>query len=918
MLLLTDAQIERARHDLSYPLHEIRDKLIEICRRRRLTATPEALFALTPQRNHFIWDAFLGELSLAHVVTNDDRYLDHAMDFVRQLPAQWRDVPRDPDLFVPLVLATLARFYDLERERLSDADALSIRSMMVEMTEWLYGELPVRDYGERERAAWNHSIIAYSSLGLAGLVLEEHSDARAWFDLGVERTRLFFEVGVSKAGLTFEGLHYCGYVFKTIGLLLNGLRNCGRIAELAPEGSEIDAKLHRIPAWYAHEMWPKGRWLQNYNDSHWNPASPLYGFLLAFAHYEPELCAVVWNRLVGRNALASWGWHRRWSSLADSLLFYPDCLPTRAALQRLDDHLFCPEVGYLSARDSWDEDASVFTFNSGRTPCELHDQADNNSFTFIAGGKPIVIDSGASNRLSEISASSALGHNLVFIDSLGQHPAGQGTCVDGRILDAEFADTHVAVVGEATDSYATGKYNSAGRYVTAQYNPVRHALRHAVFVKHPFPYLVTYDDIQKDRDTHTYEYLLHVPFADLAVPSGRPGSLTVSTDSETPAGLVTFLAPASVIASSEPFVSKTAPFADHVLLRFATRAVNPHFVVLYLPADRSGTEVQSEIKHSRDRVTVRLRWPHGLDELAFTTMGRRGKPEELPLPSFKRQKHAMAGDRNGRTPARGAASSPLPPLPTFLIIGAQKSATRWLRLNLGQHPDVFTAPKEIMYFSNPVLVDDEGPSWYRAQFDGWGGEPIVGEATPSYMAWQRHPHRVAARIKQLLPDARLIAILRNPIDRAYSAMVHHVREGRLPSDTNLVELATRITPDKDRWGVVGSSLYAANLAPFQRHFGDQLLVLLHDDLCDDPQTLFEKSLRHIGATPEFVPPSLEAIVHSNQPAEHSDGSKRGLRPRQRRQLFDLFRDDIRVLETMIERDLSIWNPDRASAEPKSR
>jgi hypothetical protein len=917
MLFVTDAQIESARTDLKYPRHEIRDRLVEVCRRRRLTATPESLLSLSPQRNHFIWDAFLGELSLAHVVTDEEHYLDHAMQFVRQLPERWRDVPRDADLFVPFVLATLARFYDLERDRLSEEDTAAIRSMMADMTEWLWGELPVRDYGERERAAWNHSIIAFSSLAVAGLVLDDHPAARSWLDLGLERTRLFFEVGVSKAGLTYEGLHYCGYVFKTIGLLLNGLRNTGRIAELAPEGSEIDAKLHRIPAWYAHEMWPAGRWLQNYNDSHWNPASPLYGFLIAFAHYEPELCSVVWNRLVGRNALGSWGWHQRWSSLADSLLFFPDSLPTRATLRRLDDHLFCPEVGYLSARDSWDDDASVFTFNAGRTPCELHDQADNNSFTFIAGGKPVVIDSGASNRLSEVSASSARGHNLVFIDGRGQHPAGQGTCVDGRVLDVERTEDYVAVIGEATDSYAAGKYNSAGRYMTDRYNPVRHALRHAIFVKHPYPYLVVYDDIQKDRGAHDYEYLLHVPWAETANPSEPSSSFTVSTDAESPTGRITFLEPTSVTSASEPFVSKTAPYADHVLLRFGTRAVNPQFVVLYVPAARADIEVRSEVEHRRDRVTVRLHWPHGTDEIVFSSMARGRRPDELALPSLTSERRAVAGSRNGRTP-EDAESGPLPPLPTFLIIGAQKSATRWLRVNLGKHPDVYTASREIMYFSNPVLVDEEGPSWYRAQFDGWSGEPIIGEATPSYMAWPRHPHRVAARIKQLLPDVRLIAILRNPIDRAYSAMVHHMREGRLPADSDLVEIVARISPHKDRWGLIGSSRYAANLAPYQRHFGDQLLVLLHDDLCDDPRRVFDQSLRHIGAAPGFIPPSLEAIVHSQQQADPLGGSKPGLRPRQRRQLFEVFRDDIRQLETMIDRDLSIWQPDRSSAQPKSR
>ena len=63
-----------------------------------------------------------------------------------------------------------------------------------------------------------------------------------------------------------------------------------------------------------------------------------------------------------------------------------------------------------------------------------------------------------------------------------------------------------------------------------------------------------------------------------------------------------------------------------------------------------------------------------------------------------------------------------------------------------------------------------GLDWYRAQFESWAGESILGEATPGYMMWRHHPRRVAERIKEVVPDARLIAILRNPVDRAQSAL----------------------------------------------------------------------------------------------------------------------------------------------------
>ena len=92
------------------------------------------------------------------------------------------------------------------------------------------------------------------------------------------------------------------------------------------------------------------------------------------------------------------------------------------------------------------------------------------------------------------------------------------------------------------------------------------------------------------------------------------------------------------------------------------------------------------------------------------------------------------------------AEADLPPLPTFLIIGAQKSATRWLRFNLGLHLAVFTAARELEFFNNGERYRELGPAWYRAQFVGWAGEAIRGEATPGYMFWPHRPLVVSERI----------------------------------------------------------------------------------------------------------------------------------------------------------------------------
>ena len=251
---------------------------------------------------------------------------------------------------------------------------------------------------------------------------------------------------------------------------------------------------------------------------------------------------------------------------------------------------------------------------------------------------------------------------------------------------------------------------------------------------------------------------------------------------------------------------------------------------------------------------------------------------------------------------------PLAPLPTFLIIGAQKSATRWLRLNLGLHPDVFAARAEIEFFNNGDQFRDQGTAWYREQFEGWNGEAIVGEATPGYMFWRHRPAVVAERIEETVPDVRLIATLRNPIDRAQSAMVHHIEGGSLPPDSVLADVVKQTPPDRDRLGIIAGGWYAASLEPYRERFGDHLLILLHDDIDDDPRGAYDAALVHVGAEPDFAPPELERVRFSYQQEPSSEPGRRPLTLEQRREIWEYFADDVAKLEKMTGRDLSLWEP----------
>lgn len=252
------------------------------------------------------------------------------------------------------------------------------------------------------------------------------------------------------------------------------------------------------------------------------------------------------------------------------------------------------------------------------------------------------------------------------------------------------------------------------------------------------------------------------------------------------------------------------------------------------------------------------------------------------------------------------------PVPSFLIIGAQKGATRWLRMNLGEHPEVFTAASELRFFSDPNRVE-RGLDAYRAEFSGWAGEPVVGEATPSYMMPSHKPFLVAERIDRALPGVHLLALLRNPVDRACSAFLHHIARGRIPATADLLARMQAPPPAEDPLELIAGGWYAKVLRPYVERFGARLRVLLHDDLIADPETLYAQALEHVGASPGYLPTRLARVRHSTEAPPGSalageDGQRRGPSDHERRALWPYFDRDVLELEDLIGRDLGRWRP----------
>jgi hypothetical protein len=245
-----------------------------------------------------------------------------------------------------------------------------------------------------------------------------------------------------------------------------------------------------------------------------------------------------------------------------------------------------------------------------------------------------------------------------------------------------------------------------------------------------------------------------------------------------------------------------------------------------------------------------------------------------------------------------------PPLPTFIVIGAERAATRWLRNNLSVHPEVHLPWSTAPHFAE--RNERGGLRGYRLQFRDAGDALAIGQVATSYLRATNVPRNVAERIAAAIPDVRLVAILRQPVDRMVSAHRDHVIHGRIAPKTALFDLVRSGHPDVEAFDLVGGGRYAANLYSYRRRFGDRLLVVFTDDIRDDPAKVYDQVLRHIGVSTDFVPPHLERVLYSNAASRWASSSE--LDDEQRRILYMLYRRDVEELESMTGRYLPAWDP----------
>ena len=202
-------------------------------------------------------------------------------------------------------------------------------------------------------------------------------------------------------------------------------------------------------------------------------------------------------------------------------------------------------------------------------------------------------------------------------------------------------------------------------------------------------------------------------------------------------------------------------------------------------------------------------------------------------------------------------------LPDFVVVGAMKGGTTFFYRMLSQHPSVRPAGrKEVQFFD---LGFHRGEGWYRSHFPppGPGGEnTITGEATPYYLF---HPS-AAGRMARLVPKARIIVLLRNPTDRAYSHYNHTVRAGfenlsfedaveieqlRLRGEREKLVEDGRYNSFNHRWySYLARGVYVDQLSTWAGLFGgERMLVMRSEDFFSNRAEVLDRALGFLGLPP---------------------------------------------------------------------
>jgi hypothetical protein len=268
----------------------------------------------------------------------------------------------------------------------------------------------------------------------------------------------------------------------------------------------------------------------------------------------------------------------------------------------------------------------------------------------------------------------------------------------------------------------------------------------------------------------------------------------------------------------------------------------------------------------------------------------------------------------------GRATAALRPLPELLVLGTKRGGTTSMWNYLLEHPGMLPMWPAAENLKSPHYFYwhyERGPDWYRSHFPTratrsiaerrLGHRVVTGEASPNYL----YDPRVPARVRELMPEVRLVVMLRDPVERAYSHYKERVRAGveKLTFDAALEAEHVRLEGEVERmlaepgyysrahdwFSYRDRGVYLPQLLRWEEHFpGSSMLVLRSEDFYADPQGQFDRVLQFVGLPPHRL---REAKRWNYKPAT-------GMSEVARADLREFYAPSVEALSRHLGRDLA--------------
>jgi len=269
--------------------------------------------------------------------------------------------------------------------------------------------------------------------------------------------------------------------------------------------------------------------------------------------------------------------------------------------------------------------------------------------------------------------------------------------------------------------------------------------------------------------------------------------------------------------------------------------------------------------------------------------------------------------------------------PNFLCIGAQKAGTTLLFDILRRHPDIYLPDSKELHFFDRDEEFAKGFAWYQdTYFREADNHRCVGEVTPSYIFFENAPERI---FRALGPDIKILVSLRHPVDRACSHYWMQFKRGfeMLPFMKALAKEPARMGRsyrDKTRFSYISRGFYAEQVTRYLKYFPpENMKYIFFEELVRDLPGTIRDIIEFLGCDPDRLPGSdiagkinssrltlpqyLKAVI-LNWPYVAMPSFRRAgydyppLKIKYQNMILGKYRDDLRSLQSLINRDLEIW------------